>query len=220
MKVEINIPDSLNEITLGQYQKFEKLNTKENKDTTFLLQKMIEIFCNLNLKDVADIKYKSIQEIAAHLNKVFDTKHTLIPTFRLNGVTLGFIPVLDDITLGEYIDLDESLGDWETIHKAMSVLYRPVIFSKGHKYIVEKYNGLDKAEQMKGMPLNVVFSAMVFFYNLSNELTQTILSFLGKEMGKKLTTQQKQTLGLNGVGINQYMASLKEMLPNLTKLQD
>jgi hypothetical protein len=29
MKVDINVPDSLNEITLYQYQKFEKTNTKQ-----------------------------------------------------------------------------------------------------------------------------------------------------------------------------------------------
>ena len=45
MKVEINVPDSLKEITLDQYQRFEKLNTEENKESTFLLQKMVEIFC-------------------------------------------------------------------------------------------------------------------------------------------------------------------------------
>ena len=50
MKIEINVPDTLKEITLGQYQKFEKLNTKENQDSTFLLQKMVQIFCNLDLK--------------------------------------------------------------------------------------------------------------------------------------------------------------------------
>ena len=82
MKVEINVPDSLNEITLAQYQRFEKLNTEENQGSTFLLQKMVEIFCNLDLKDVAEIKYKSVQEIAVHLNKVFDTntKHCLLYT--------------------------------------------------------------------------------------------------------------------------------------------
>ena len=82
MRIEINVPENLSEITLGQYQKFEKLNTKENENSTFLLQKMVEIFCNLDLKDVADIKYKSVQEIALHLNKIFDTKHSLINTFK------------------------------------------------------------------------------------------------------------------------------------------
>jgi len=216
MKIEINVPDSLKEITLGQYQKFEKLNTEENKDTTFLLQKMVQIFCNLDLKDVATIKYKSVQEISLHLNKVFDTKHSLIPTFELGGVKMGFIPVLDDMTLGEYIDLDDNLGDWQTMHKAMSVLYRPVTFSKGHKYQIEEYEGIVNDEAMKQAPLDVVFSAMVFFYRLSNELTQTILSFLQKETNK-MTTQQKQTLGLNGDGISQSMDLLKKMLPSLTQ---
>ena len=161
MKIEINVPDSLKEITLGQYQKFEKINIEENKDTTFLLQKMVQIFCSLDLKDVATIKYKSVQEIALHLNKVFDTKHDLIPTFEIGGVKLGFIPVLDDMTLGEYIDLDNNLGDWQTMHKAMSVLYRPVTFSKGHKYQIEDYKGIVNDEAMKQAPLDVVFSALV-----------------------------------------------------------
>jgi hypothetical protein len=215
MRVEINVPDSLNEITLEQYQKFEKLNTEDNKDSLFLLQKMVEIFCNLDLKDVAEIKYKSVQEIAVHLNKIFDTKHTLIPTFELGGEKYGFIPVLDDMTLGEYIDLDENLGNWESMHKAMSVLYRPITFNKGHKYNIEPYKGMN--ERLIYMPLNVVFSAMVFFYNLNNELVQTTLNYLQQE-ATKLTIPQKERLEASGVGINQSMELLKEMLPSLMRL--
>jgi len=215
MKIEINVPDNLNEITLAQYQKFEKLNTKENQDSTFLLQKMIEIFCNLDLKDVAEIKYKSVQEIVVHLNKVFDSKHSLIPTFQLGGVEYGFIPILDDMTLGEYIDLDENLGDWSNMHKAMSVLYRPIKFKKGHKYNIEPYNGMNEA--LKYMPLDVVFSAMVFFWNLNNELVQTILNYLAKE-SENLTTLQKERLEANGVGISRSMELLKETLPSLMQL--
>ena len=215
MRVEINVPDSLNEITLAQYQRFEKLNTEDNKDSLFLLQKMVEIFCNLDLKDVAEIKYKSVQEIAVHLNAIFDTKHTLIPNFKLDGLEYGFIPVLDDMTLGEYIDLDENLGNWESMHKAMSVLYRPITFKKGHKYNIEPYKGMN--ENLKQMPLDVVFAAMVFFWNLNNELVQTILSYLQKE-ANNLTTQQKQRLEASGVGINQSMELLKETLPSLMKL--
>ena len=215
MRVEINVPDSLNEITLQQYQKFEKLNTKENEGSTFLLQKMVEIFCNLDLKDVAEIKYKSVQEIVVHLNSIFDAKHSLVPTFNLRGVEYGFIPVLDDMTLGEYVDLDDNLGDWKSMHKAMSVLYRPVTFKKGHKYNIEPYKGVN--DIMKDAPLDVVFAAMVFFWNLNNELVQTILNYLPKEM-EKLTTQQKERLEASGVGINQSMVLLKEMLPSLMKL--
>jgi hypothetical protein len=218
MRIEINVPENLSEITLGQYQKFEKLNTKENENSTFLLQKMVEIFCNLDLKDVADIKYKSVQEIALHLNKIFDTKHSLINTFKLGGLDFGFIPVLDDMTLGEYIDLDDSLGSWETMHKAMAVLYRPITYKKGHKYKIEKYNGIERSELMKQAPLDVVFSAMVFFWNLNNELIQIIPSYLEELMEKEMTMEQKQILEASGVGISQSMVSLKEMLPNLKTL--
>ena len=215
MKIEINVPDSLNEITLDQYQRFEKINTEENQGSTFLLQKMVEIFCNLDLKDVAEIKYKSVQEIVVHLNKSFDIKHKLIPTFKLGGVDYGFIPVLDDMTLGEYVDLDENLGDWGNMHKAMSVLYRPVTFQKGHKYNIEPYKGMN--DKLRYMPLDVVFGAMVFFWSLNNELVQTILNYLQKETNK-LTTQQRELLEVSGVGINQSMESLKGMLPSLMKL--
>lgn len=218
MRIEINVPENLSEITLGQYQKFEKLNTKENENSIFLLQKMVEIFCNLDLKDVADIKYKSVQEIALHLNKIFDTKHSLINTFKLGGLDFGFIPVLDDMTLGEYIDLDDSLGSWETMHKAMAVLYRPITYQKGHKYKIEKYNGIERSELMKQAPLDVVFSAMVFFWNLNNELIQIIPSYLEELMEKEMTMEQKQILEASGVGISQSMVSLKEMLPNLKTL--
>ena len=38
----------------------------------------------------------------------------------------GFHPSLDDLTLGEYVDLDTYVGDWNNIEKAMNVLYRPI----------------------------------------------------------------------------------------------
>ena len=57
MNIEILVPESLDEINLDQYQRFIKLNTKENEGSSFLMQKMIEIFCNLDLKDIAKIKY-------------------------------------------------------------------------------------------------------------------------------------------------------------------
>lgn len=43
---------------------------------------------------------------------------------------MGFLPKLDEITLGEFIDVESNIGDWQNIHKAMAVLYRPVNFRK------------------------------------------------------------------------------------------
>ena len=218
MKIEIYIPEKLSDITLEQYQKFSKLNTEDNQNSSFLLHKMVEIFCRLDLKDIARIKYQYVNSIVSDLNNMFNTKAKLIPTFTLKGVEYGFIPKLDDITLGEYIDLDNNLPDWETMHKAMAVLYRPVTLKKGDRYQIEEYTAKEDTNTFKDMPLDVVMGCLVFFWCLNNELLQITLKYLAKEMGENLTTQQRQALEESGVGINQSMAWLKEMLPNSTTL--
>ena len=215
MKVEIQIPSSLSEITLEQYQKFAKLNTVENEDTSFLMHKTVEIFCDLNLKDIAKIKYIYVQEILNDINKLFESKQDLTPTFTMKGVDYGFVPVLDDMTLGEYIDLDENFTDWDMMHKAMAVLYRPITLQKGDRYQIEEYDGLEKSELMKGMPLDIVMGCMFFFYSLNNELLKTTLNYLSQEVPKELTMEQLQTLERSGGGISHSMDSLREMLDDL-----
>ena len=218
MKVDIYIPDELSDITLEQYQKFAKLNTEENQNTNFLLHKMVEIFCRLDLKDIARIKFNYVTQIVNDLNNIFNTKTNLIPTFKMKGVEYGMIPKLDDITLGEYIDLDNNISDWETMHKAMAVLYRPIKLKKDHRYQIEEYTGEEDAVKFKDMPLDVVMGSLVFFWSLSNELLQTTLKYLAQEMKEELTFQQRVILEESGVGINQSMDWLKGMLPNLTQL--
>ena len=215
MKVEIQIPSNLSEVTLEQYQKFTKLNTEENEDSSFLMHKTVEIFCNLNLQDIAKVKFTYVQEILNDINNLFEKKQDLIPTFTHRGIEYGLIPVLDDMTLGEYVDLDENFTDWDTMHKAMTVLYRPVTLKKGDRYQIEEYNGLDNAETMKQIPLDVVMGCMFFFWNLNEELLKTTLNYLSQEVPKELTTEQLQTLVKSGGGINQSMDSLKEMLDDL-----
>lgn len=217
MIIDLYVPDKLSDITLRQYQKFAKLNTEENENTNFLLHKMVEIFCNLDLKDIAKIRFNHVTDIIEDLNKVFEQKPDLTTTIDLYGVTYGFIPKLDDMTLGEYIDLDNTLSDWGQMHKAMAVLYRRVILHKKDKYQIEEYKGSDDADIFKDMPLDVVMGSLVFFYRLSNELLTTTLNYLSKEMKKELTMEQKQTLELSGVSISRFMVSLEGMSPNLMK---
>ena len=219
MKITINVPNSLKEITLEQYQRFEKINTKENQETNFLLHKTVEIFCDLDLKDIATIRVRSIKKVLDKINKVFSGKADFIPRFRLNGIDYGFIPKLDDLTLGEYIDLDENFSNWEKMHNAMAVLYRPITFIRNDKYLIEEYKGLDKAIDMKAMPLDVVLGAMVFFYRLSDELLATTLSFLKREAPTQINTTVLADLERSGDGCSLFMASVREMLPVSQMLQ-
>ena len=149
MKVKIQVPESLREISLEQYQKYEKINTEANQNSNFLLHKTVEIFCNLNLQNVIKVQFNSVMEVVRIINDLFNKDAKLVPTFTMDGIAYGFVPDLDKITLGEYIDLDTTLGDWSNMHKAMAVLYRPIKDTLKDKYIIEDYKGSEDSEKYK-----------------------------------------------------------------------
>ena len=217
MKVTINIPESLSEITLAQYQKWLKISDK-NEDDNFLKQKMIEIFCNIPLKQVLNIKANDIDTIVEDINKLFLIEPKFKDRFQYNGVEFGFIPKLDDMSFGEYIDLDTYLPEWQTMHKAINVLYRPINYSRKEKYLIEDYESADKYD-MKQVTLDIVFSALVFFYNLKKELLNCILNYLQNQTPDKLQ-QQKLDLMKSGLGINQFTNWHKVMLGGSMKLHN
>ena len=219
MKLEITIPTKLNEIKLSQYQSFLKI-AKDNEDSEFLHQKMVQIFCGIDLKDIALIKYKDVNAITESLGVMFNQDHKLIPTFKLGGTEFGFIPNLEDMTFGEYTDLDKYITDWELMHRAMAVLYRP-IKKKGLNgtYEIDEYNGtVTYSDVMKHAPLDVCLGATVFFYNLGNALLTATINYLEKDKEVQNILQQGN-LGKDGDGIVQSMLLLKETLQDLTKLQ-
>jgi len=223
MKVEINIPSNLFEIPLKNYQNFIE-ETKDSQDNLHHANKILEHFCGVKLKDILQIKYSDVIDIAQHFNKIFNEDKNLITRFKLGGVEFGFIPNFEDITAAEYIDLEQYLKDVSTLHKAMAVMYRPIVKDIKGKYEIEKYNGsITYSEVMEHSPLLVCLSAQVFFWSLGQELLKYIPTFLEgelKKMKKKdLESFQKQVSSANnGVGIHQSLNLLKEMLQNSMKL--
>lgn len=212
MKAQLYVPVHLSEIKLWQYQKFLKIQ-ESNQDEKFLAMKMIEIFCEVDLKDVMQIKLKDIRRVTAVLVELLNYQPELIRHFTMEGVEYGFIPNLEAITLGEYVDLDTYLSDWQKMEYAMSVLYRPVKDKYKDQYTIKDYEPSHQ-DVMKNMPMDVVFSSILFFYHLGNELSLTMVNYL--ETGKtELTTQQWDNLQQSGVGIRQFTHSLKEILLEL-----
>ena len=211
MNIEINVPTSLTEITLGQYQKYLKI-AEDNPDGNFLSAKMIEIFCGIPLSDSYKLKVSSVAAIIDILEELLDTKPEHTQRFKMNGIEYGFIPDLDDMSLGEYIDLDNNASKWSEMHIAMNVLYRPIKDSKAGKYNIAEYNPLD-SNLMKDMPMSAVTGSLFFLLNLGIELSNhTIHSLTQVEMED---LQAKLTLDKDGVGINQFTDSLQEILRDL-----
>ena len=211
MKANINVPNELNEITLKQYQRFLKAQDKA-KDNNFIQTKMIEIFCRVKPQDALKIRLSDAERITRIISDMFEQKPDLVQSFWLNNVEYGFVPDLDEITLGEYIDLDTYMGDWDNIEIAMNVLYRPIKQKLGNKYLIEDYDP-DKKDRITTMPMDAVFGSILFFYRLGIELSKTMMNYLENK-------EEKQLLGVldlqkSGDGIRAFTDSLEEILQDL-----
>jgi hypothetical protein len=216
MKVKITIPTSLSEIKLSQYQKFVKI-ADENEEGKFLNQKLVQIFCNVDLNIVAKMKQKDLSFAVTTITELFNKIPELVTKFTLNGTEFGFIPNLNDMSSGEYMDLDGYIVDWEDSHKSMAVLYRPIKQRLGSKYLIEDYEGSDKfANEMLDAPMDVVLSSKVFFWTLGRELLKSTMDFL--EESKPMSSVNKHNLEKDGVGILQSMPYHRAMLEDLMKL--
>tara|TARA_R110002073_G_scaffold1430_1_gene9934 strand:- start:873 stop:1502 length:630 start_codon:yes stop_codon:yes gene_type:complete len=187
----LKVPNKLSEITLGQYQQFSKISV-DNADEDFLQKKTIEIFCGVDLLDVVKIKYTSIIRVIGVINKMFTQKSLFTNRFKMNETEYGFVPKLDDLSFGEFVDLDTLMSDWQTMDQAMAVLFRKVKDTHKDKYTIEDYNP-EEMDDMKQMPLNIAFGAIFFLQSLGKELTSHSLSYLAKQP-QLMTTQQREAL--------------------------
>ena len=213
MKVNLRIPTSLNDVTLKQYQEFAKLESKLDDTNDSAIQlKIVEIFCNVPEIVVRNMKATDIAEVCEIINTMFDAQHQLINRFTLNGVEYGFIPELDDMSFGEYMDLDTFIGDNDNLHRAVNVLFRPIEHKRGHRYKLKKYDP-DTSEYAKEFPLDAVLGAIVFFYNLGKDLSLVIMNSLEKK--NEIALAQHLLSHPNGDGLTHSMESLTEILQNL-----
>jgi hypothetical protein len=192
------------EVTLEKWIKLVKFQegtkAKEAEDTIAALSDIPKnLIKELALKDVAIIMGK-IAELQEKQNS------SLKRIIKVNGKEYGFHPDLDEITLGEYADIETFIkNDIENnMPELMAILYRPVL-EKGNNgvYTIEAYDGniSIRAEEMKKMSAEQVQSALLFFYHLGRELLRTLPSYLMerlKEMKEQLPTSllQKGGLGL------------------------
>ena len=228
IELELKVPQKLEAIKLKQYQEYLKVQ-KDNEDVedaqNFLNSKCIQIFCGLTLKESYNLPVKMFDGVLSQIGKCFEEPTPLIKEFSMTGsngveVSFGMIPSLDEMTFGEYIDLENFMSDWDSMHKAMAVLYRPITFNKNGKYLIEDYDGTDKYwEVMKDAPVNVALGAMVFFYRLGKKLCKYTMDYLLLQQNQNQASVQEKDLERNGDGINQFMLSLEKTYQELMKLQ-
>jgi len=211
MKVKITTPTSLGEIKLSKYKKFLR-TTKDSEDINFINKQIVGIFCDLPDDVVNSITQKSFDEICVDITNLLKTVNNqkLQRIVNYDSKEYGFIPNLDDITVGEQADLSEYIKDWQNMGKALGVMYRPVTLKRKEAYLIKEYKGDGVSLDM---PLDVALGAYFFFVNLAKDLLNYIPNYIEKVAQQDENLQSSE---VNGVGITQSMASLREICLSLT----
>lgn len=210
MKVKINIPSTLREINLNQYKAYIEATERIDSDIDLRIA-MLDVFCNIPLEKAKKIAVKDVMRITNGLTKLLNEKPELVMDFEIGDTTFGFIPKLNDMSFGEYIDLDSSISEWDRMHIAMAVLYRPIKDRKGKFYTIQEYTGDNYHEAMGYMPLDAVMSSLVFFYRLGRDLSKSMLRYLETEEVQTNSALQ-HSLDRNGDGISRFTHSLRGTL--------
>lgn len=203
----ILIPESIADITLQQFQKYDLLLKRTDLDESQINKRKVEIFTGLERSRLDLISQSDYKEIIKQIDLALNQTVEFTPTFKISDVEFGFIPNLDKITTAEYRDLSIYGTDVKAMHKLMAVLFRPVKNKNGSKYSIIDYNGTEKrAEVMKYMPLSVVNGALVFFSNLANELIIYTQKFTTEEQVKE---EQQVTTSKSGGGMQRFLNYVK-----------
>ena len=155
--MKLRLPASYEDLTLRHLMTLE---------TTEDPIKRVQAVTGLSFAELRKLPQPLIVEANAHLDtlqKQEVARHK--KTFSLGGKTYGFIPNWDEFSAGEWIDMETYTKDfWQTPHKAMSILYRPLTRKWGDAYTIEPYTAKEDADAFLDMPAPLVAGALLFFW--------------------------------------------------------
>lgn len=179
------LPTEWNEVSISQYSKLMKVLDNENASEIEVIVKTLEALVGIESRVLTKtpLKYlKSVYVELAVLTSKEPANH-LKKVIEINGVEYGIIPDFNDLTLGEFVDLDNYLQDsWNNLVKIFAVLYRPIVERKGDKYIIEDYTLKDIKERREifsdKLSIDTAFGAMIFFYDIGSKLIENMVSSL------------------------------------------
>lgn len=214
--MKLLIPTSLKDIKLIQYLEYlkevEKSELMQEPDK-YLTSKTMEIFCNVTPDEVNNIEYGVVTTIVDRIKDIISEEPRLVESFYVGNIKFGWLPKLDDMSYGEFLDLNSNISDWDNMVIAMGVLYRPITKEKNGKYLVEKYKGDTYHDALMQMPMSAVVGAMVFFWNLGLDCLKYMTNFLEEET--QMSFQNQLTLVNDGVGMQHSMNLLAETLQSM-----
>ena len=196
--VKLSVPDSWNEVTLDQFQEINSLSS-ENEERNL---DIISIFLNEDpeiIRKLDPITYNRLLVLLQWSNTM-PSDAVYKPIIEVNGVQYGIISKLNEMSIGEWWDIEEFIKEpIQNLHKILSILYRPLITAFNDRdRMIEIYDAKVMERQAELFKHNVmitdVYGALFFFALIKKQYLKIMQEYLEvetQEMTKTLD-QMKQ----------------------------
>lgn len=182
------------DITLGQYQ---ELLAIESDNAVDLAVQKISIITDTDSQEVRNIPLQDFYDVIEQikfLNEPIDVEFR--KTFEFKGRKFGFIPDMNFITTGEWMDADSWKNDSNAnLHNYAAMLWRPITFewSGGYKIEEHTFEGFSqRAEMFKELPITYLQGGLVFFLTFSTSYLASIISSSQQNPQAKKTQKKKK----------------------------
>jgi len=202
----------LGDIELQQWFELKEY-LESNPDENKVAFQMLSILCEISPLEARRMQIDELENEIAKLNEIIQQKPNFAPILVHEGIEYGFIPNLDEISAGEFVDLQKYETDYHkkaiNMYKIMSVLYRPIIEKASfNHYKIKPYDG-KLNESFRTMPIDVALSGHLFFCDLGNDLLTYIQKSLEQKRSVRISKTQTKLAG-----------ALKTILKGSTKSGD
>ena len=230
MNIEITIQEGWENIKLSQYTQYVKaLKPYQGAEDFEVIQyeKAMNHFCNITTETIRQLPMENYNGILSEMIKLFQQgdEMPLMKHFVIGSTKFGFIPSLDNMSYGEYLDLSTYSKDlWNNAPTVMSILYRPVTKELDGKYEIQAYQGTNEDMETlfkHALTMDIVWGAIGFFTLLSKDLLKGMMAYSIQNLEKmKSNTLVQETLTANGVDMSVLQSSQETISQSLKKLQD
>ena len=188
-EVKLTIPNEWSDITIGIYQQYVKIQESKGSEKNKVIRSLA-LLCNTSPFVVKKMAYTDLLDIMNIIKGMIDTEpkeDDFVKLFTFSDIEFGFVPNLNKLTTGEYIDLESYCKNpIENLHIIMSILYRKVTNKVNNRYAIEPYNPDEfKEELFKDCPMSIALSSLGFFLTLGERLAMTSLRYLEKQEVKQ-----------------------------------
>ena len=188
------------ELTL---RKFNALKPLLMEETTQNKMEIVSIITECPVSELRKLSYSDwsiVWDEAIFCITFFTSADDIITSFTHNGVEYA-LSNIEDITIGEFIDLDLILQEGlmnDTLARLATILYRPVVKRLKHKIEVAPYDPAEsnfRAEEFLDIPIKYIKSANAFFLTSAQALQKNLLDSSNlTEILKSLSQSDREEL--------------------------